>query len=145
MTDRTPLAGLKVVELARIVAGPWAGQILTDLGAEVIKVESPEGDDSRTWGPPFVENPDGSRDSGYYHACNRGKTSVVADFTKPADVARVKALIADADVVIENFKVGGLAKYGLDYASLAPDHPRPCLLLDHRLRAGRPLCRPRRL
>ncbi len=121
---QSPLTGIKVVELARIVAGPWAGQILADLGAEVVKVESPAGDDSRTWGPPFVDNPDGSRDSGYYHACNRGKRSVVADFAAPADVARVKALIADADVVIENFKVGGLAKYGLDYASLAADHPR---------------------
>ena len=123
MSDH-PLAGLKVVELARIVAGPWAGQILADLGATVVKVESPAGDDCRTWGPPFVENPDGSRDSGYFHACNRGKTSIVADFTIPADVDRVRALIAEADVVIENFKLGGLAKYGLDYASLAPDCPR---------------------
>lgn len=119
----TPLKGIKVVELARILAGPWAGQILADLGAEVIKVQSPAGDDTRTWGPPFVEH-EGDRAAAYYHACNRGKTTIVADFTKPEDVARVKALIADADVVIENFKVGGLAKYGLDYASLAPDHPR---------------------
>ena len=104
-----PLAGIKVVELARILAGPWAGQILADLGAEVIKVESPAGDDTRTWGPPFVEQ-EGDRSAAYYHACNRGKTGVIADFTDPADVARVKALIADADVVIENFKVGGLAK-----------------------------------
>ncbi len=119
----TPLAGLKVVELARILAGPWAGQILADLGAEVIKVESPAGDDTRTWGPPFVEH-NGDRSAAYYHACNRGKTGIVADFTDPEDVARVKSLIADADVVIENFKVGGLVKYGLDYASLAADHPR---------------------
>jgi crotonobetainyl-CoA:carnitine CoA-transferase CaiB-like acyl-CoA transferase len=118
-----PLAGVKVVELARILAGPWAGQILADLGAEVIKVESPAGDDTRTWGPPFVEH-DGERAAAYYHACNRGKTGIVADFTNPADVARVKALIADADVVIENFKVGGLTKYGLDYASLSADYPR---------------------
>lgn len=118
-----PLAGIRVVELARILAGPWAGQILADLGAEVIKVESPAGDDTRTWGPPFVEW-DGDRAAAYYHACNRGKTSTVADFTQPQDVARVKALIADADVVVENFKVGGLAKYGLDYASLAAEHPR---------------------
>lgn len=120
----TPLHGIKILELARILAGPWAGQLLGDLGAEVIKVESPAGDDTRTWGPPFADNPDGSRDAAYYHACNRGKKSIIADFTKPADVARVKALAAEADVVIENFKVGGLAKYGLDYASLSAVNPR---------------------
>ena len=119
-----PLTGLKVVELARILAGPWAGQTLADLGAEVVKIESPAGDDTRTWGPPFVDNPDGTRDAAYFHACNRGKTSVVADFADPDDLAAVKALIADADVVIENFKVGGLAKYGLDHASLAATNPR---------------------
>ena len=119
-----PLEGLKVVELARILAGPWAGQVLADLGAEVVKVESPEGDDTRRWGPPFVENPDGTRDAAYFHATNRGKKSVVADFNDAADLARVKALIAGADVVIENFKVGGLARFGLDYASLAPANPR---------------------
>ena len=119
-----PLAGLKVVELARILAGPWAGQTLADLGADVMKVEAPAGDDTRGWGPPFIANPDGTRDAAYFHACNRGKTSIVADFADPADLARVKALIADADVVIENFKVGGLARFGLDYASLAADHPR---------------------
>ena len=123
MNDRHPLAGLKVVELARILAGPWAGQVLADLGAEVTKVEAPQGDDTRTWGPPFVDDGDGRRSAGYFHACNRGKASVVADFTKAEDVARVRALIADADVVIENFKVGGLARYGLDYASLTA-HPR---------------------
>lgn len=120
----TPLNGLKVVELARILAGPWAGQTLADLGAEVIKVEAPQGDDTRTWGPPFVDDGEGRKSAAYYHACNRGKASIVADFTKPEDVVRVRALIADADVVIENFKVGGLAKYGLDYASLSADHPR---------------------
>lgn len=120
----TPLHGIKILELARILAGPWAGQLLSDLGAEVIKVESPAGDDTRTWGPPFADNADGSRDAAYYHACNRGKKSIIADFTKPADVARVKALAAEADVVIENFKVGGLAKYGLDYASLSALNPR---------------------
>lgn len=119
-----PLAGLKVVELARILAGPWAGQTFADLGAEVVKVESPDGDDTRHWGPPFVANPDGGRDAAYFHACNRGKTSVVADFADPADLAAVNALIAGADVVIENFKVGGLARFGLDYTSLAPAHPR---------------------
>ena len=119
-----PLAGLKVVELARILAGPWAGQTLADLGAEVVKVEAPAGDDTRGWGPPFITNPDGTRDAAYFHACNRGKRSIVADFADPADLARVKALIAEADVVIENFKVGGLARFGLDHASLAADHPR---------------------
>jgi len=119
-----PLAGLKVVELARILAGPWAGQVLADLGAEVIKVESPEGDDTRRWGPPFVEHPDGSHDAAYFHAANRGKSSVVIDFRTPEGQAEARRLIADADVVIENFKVGGLAKYGLDYASLAELNPR---------------------
>lgn len=119
-----PLAGLKVVELARILAGPWAGQTLADLGAEVVKVEAPAGDDTRGWGPPFITNPDGTRDAAYFHACNRGKRSIVADFADPADLTRVKALIAEADVVIENFKVGGLARFGLDHASLAADHPR---------------------
>ena len=125
MSDRqTPLAGLKVLELARILAGPWAGQLLGDLGADVIKVESPAGDDTRSWGPPFTDNPDGSTDAAYYHACNRGKRSVIADFTCAADVERVRALAAEADVLIENFKLGGLAKYGLDYASLAAINPR---------------------
>jgi len=113
-----------VVELARILAGPWAGQTLADLGAEVIKVESPEGDDTRKWGPPFVENADGSHDAAYFHATNRGKKSVAIDFRTAEGQAAVRALIADADVVIENFKVGGLGKYGLDYASLAAINPR---------------------
>ncbi len=119
-----PLAGLRVIELARILAGPWAGQVLADLGAEVLKVESPDGDDTRKWGPPFVENPDGTHDAAYFHAANRGKHSIIIDFRTPEGQAEVKRLIAEADVVIENFKVGGLAKYGLDYASLAADNPR---------------------
>lgn len=118
-----PLSGLKVIELARILAGPWAGQVLADLGAEVIKVESPEGDDTRRWGPPFVERA-GERSAAYFHAANRGKASVIADFRTPEGQALVRDLIADADIVIENFKVGGLAKYGLDYASLAALNPR---------------------
>ncbi|MBT9385801.1 CoA transferase [Pseudooceanicola sp. CBS1P-1] len=122
-----PLAGLKVVELARILAGPWIGQTLADLGAEVIKVESPAGDDTRTWGPPFIERPDGRGGTetvaAYFHAANRGKTSVICDFSDPEDLARVKALIAGADVVIENFKLGGLKKFGLDYESLAAENP----------------------
>jgi len=125
--DAAPLAGLKVMELARILAGPWIGQTLADLGAEVIKVESPGGDDTRTWGPPFIERPDGrggsDRTAAYFHAANRGKRSVTCDFTDPADLARVKALAADADVLIENFKVGGLRKFGLDYASISALNP----------------------
>lgn len=117
-----PLAGVKVVELARILAGPWAGQTLADLGAEVVKVEAPEGDDTRRWGPPFWDR-DGQPVAAYFHAANRGKTSVIADFRTAEGQDRTRALIADADVVIENFKVGGLAKYGLDYASLKGAHP----------------------
>jgi crotonobetainyl-CoA:carnitine CoA-transferase CaiB-like acyl-CoA transferase len=120
-----PLTGLRVVELARILAGPWIGQTLADLGATVIKVESPEGDDTRKWGPPWVEGADGERiDAAYFHCCNRGKRSVVADFNDPRDLEMVRRLIADADVVIENFKTGGLSKYGLDYPTLAAEHPR---------------------
>lgn len=118
-----PLAGLKVVELARILAGPWAGQTLADLGAEVVKIESPAGDDTRQWGPPFVERGDGAREAAYFHACNRGKSSIQADFRDPDELAFVKALIADADVVIENFKVGTLARFGLDYETLAATNP----------------------
>ena len=101
----TPLAGLKVVELARILAGPWAGQILADLGAHVIKVEAPEGDDTRRWGPPFIER-DGDKSAAYFHSCNRGKQSVIADFRTPEGQEFVRALVADADILIENFKVG---------------------------------------
>ncbi len=118
-----PLAGLKVVELARILAGPWAGQTLADLGADVIKVEAPAGDDTRQWGPPFIER-DGEKSAAYFHACNHGKRSVVLDFKTPEGLAKLRALIADADILIENFKVGGLAKYGLDYATLSADFPK---------------------
>ena len=123
-----PLAGVRVIELARILAGPWAGQTLADLGAEVIKVEAPEGDDTRRWGPPFVDrpNPDGTvdRSAAYFHAANRGKKSVTCDFRTPEGQEAVRRLVADADVVIENFKVGGLAKYGLDWESLRKVNPR---------------------
>lgn len=118
----TPLAGLKVVELARILAGPWAGQTLADLGAEVIKVESPAGDDTRQWGPPFIER-EGDRTAAYFHSCNRGKSSITCDFRTPEGQAQMRELIAGADVVIENFKLGGLAKYGLDYDSLKEINP----------------------
>lgn len=120
-----PLEGLKVLELARILAGPWAGQTLADLGADVVKVESPEGDDTRTWGPPFVAAADGGDlSAAYFHACNRGKRSVIADFTTEEGRALVRKLAASADVLIENFKVGGLAKYGLDHESLKAINPR---------------------
>ncbi|HWI85992.1 MAG TPA: CaiB/BaiF CoA-transferase family protein [Sphingomonas sp.] len=120
-----PLEGLKVLELARILAGPWAGQTLADLGADVIKVESPEGDDTRKWGPPFVPAADGGDlSAAYFHACNRGKRSIVADLATPEGRALVEKLAASADVLIENFKVGGLAKYGLDQASLRKINPR---------------------
>lgn len=121
---QTPLADIKVVEFARILAGPWAGQILADLGAEVIKVESPAGDDTRKWGPPFVEHADGSRDAAYFHATNRGKRSVTIDFAEESGRVQARQLAQSADVVIENFKVGGLAKFGLDYASLSAVNPR---------------------
>ncbi len=118
-----PLEGLKVVELARILAGPWAGQTLADLGADVIKVEAPRGDDTRQWGPPFVER-EGDRTAAYFHSCNRGKGSITVDFREESDLERLRALIADADILIENFKVGGLKKYGLDFESLSALNPR---------------------
>jgi len=121
-----PLAGLKVLELARILAGPWAGQTLADLGADVIKVERPgQGDDTRAWGPPFVAAADKSRgDAAYYHSCNRGKRSVAIDFERKDGQDLVRRLAERTDVVIENFKTGGLAKYGLDYESLRAINPR---------------------
>ena len=118
-----PLKGIKVLELARILAGPWAGQTLADLGAEVIKVESPAGDDTRRWGPPFIER-EGDRSAAYFHSCNRGKRSIALDFRTEEGQAAVRALAAEADILIENFKLGGLAKYGLDYDSLAGINPR---------------------
>jgi crotonobetainyl-CoA:carnitine CoA-transferase CaiB-like acyl-CoA transferase len=118
-----PLAGLRVIELARILAGPWAGQTLADLGAEVIKVEAPEGDDTRRWGPPFLDH-DGENSAAYFHAANRGKKSITVDFRTDEGQETVRRLVADADILIENFKCGGLAKYGLDYASLSKVNPR---------------------
>ncbi|MCF1433164.1 CoA transferase [Agrobacterium vitis] len=121
--SNAPLSGLKVIELARILAGPWIGQTLADLGADVIKVESPQGDDTRSWGPPFID--DGvEKAAAYFHACNRGKRSITADFTRAEDIQTLRDLIASADVVIENFKVGGLVKYGLDYDSLKELNPK---------------------
>ncbi len=120
-----PLAGLRVIELARILAGPWCGQLLADLGAEVIKIEKPDGgDDTRHWGPPFLNDADGNdRDAAYFHAANRGKTSVAIDIASAEGQAQVGELVRSADVLIENFKVGGLARYGLDHASLSAINP----------------------
>ena len=117
-----PLEGLRVLELARVLAGPWAGQVLADLGAEVIKVEAPTGDDTRAWGPPFVDKPD-DRSAAYFYGTNRGKSSVVADLKSAEDLAKVKKLAAEADVIIENFKLGGLAKFELDYAAVQGTNP----------------------
>ena len=121
-----PLAGLRVLELARILAGPWAGQILADLGADVVKVERKgTGDDTRGWGPPFVEGADGKPiGSAYFHSANRGKRSIEADFENEEGQRIVRKLVQRSDILIENFKVGGLAKFGLDYKSLAPENPR---------------------
>lgn len=121
-----PLQGVRVLELARILAGPWAGQLLADLGADVLKVERPgEGDDTRHWGPPFVRTADGeSLGAAYYHSCNRGKRGLAIDLSTAEGQARVRALAAEADVVIENHKVGSLARYGLDAASLRALNPR---------------------
>ena len=121
-----PLHGIRVIELARILAGPWAGQMLADLGADVIKVENPDGgDDTRKWGPPFVAGKDGENlSAAYYHACNRGKRSIAIDFSTPEGAETVRKLVATADVLIENFKLGGLKKYGLDFDSLRKLNPK---------------------
>jgi formyl-CoA transferase len=122
-----PLSHLTVLDLSRVLAGPWCTQLLADLGATVIKIERPgSGDDTRAWGPPFLKDAGGrdTSEAAYYLACNRGKLSVAVDFTKPAGQRIVRDLAQQADVLIENFKVGGLAKYGLDYASVAAANPR---------------------
>ena len=106
-----------------MLAGPWAGQLLADLGADVIKVESPDGDDTRHWGPPYIER-EGDRSAAYFYSCNRGKRSVSADFKDPDQLRRIKDLALQADVIIENFKTGGLRKFQLDYASIAEGNPR---------------------
>ena len=118
-----PLEGLKVIELARVLAGPWIGQTLADLGAEVIKVESPEGDDTRNWGPNFIKK--GTDNSAaYFHSANRGKQGITVDFNDPVGLTYLKELISSSDVLIENFKVGGLQKFGLDYCALRVKNPR---------------------
>lgn len=120
--SNAPLNGIKVIELARILAGPWIGQTLSDLGADVIKVESPAGDDTRTWGPPWIDI-DGEQSAAYFHACNRGKQSVVVDLKTEEGRRKVLDLLDGADVLIENFKVGGLEQYGLDAATLCKAFP----------------------
>ena len=121
-----PLTGIRVIELARVLAGPWAGQMLADMGADVIKVESPDGgDDTRAWGPPFVESKDGDNlSAAYYHSTNRGKRSITVDLKSDEGRQTVRRLVKTADVVIENFKRGGLEKYGLDYQSLRALNPK---------------------
>jgi len=124
--QKGPLSGVRVLELARVLAGPWAGQTLADLGAEVIKVERPgTGDDTRAWGPPFMQDKDGGTLSSAYNlSCNRGKRSIAIDFETERGQRIVRKIAARSDVLIENFKFGGLAKYGLDYQSLSPENPR---------------------
>lgn len=117
------LAGIKVLDLSRVLAGPWATQMLADFGAEVIKIEPPgKGDDTRGWGPPFIQGQQGC-DAAYFHTANRNKQSVAIDFSKPEGQVLIHRLAAQSDVVVENFKVGGLAKYGLDYDSLKTSNP----------------------
>ncbi|MGH6875162.1 MAG: CaiB/BaiF CoA transferase family protein, partial [Aestuariivirgaceae bacterium] len=121
-----PLGHIRVLDLSRVLAGPWASQMLADFGAEVIKIERPgEGDDTRGWGPPFLANADGSRgDAAYYLAANRGKKSVAIDMARPEGQGLIRALAAKSDILLENFKVGGLKKYGLDYQSLQKANPK---------------------
>jgi crotonobetainyl-CoA:carnitine CoA-transferase CaiB-like acyl-CoA transferase len=121
------LSHLRVLDLSRVLAGPWAGQILADLGAEVIKIERPgNGDDTRAWGPPFLRDARGedTSEAAYYLSANRNKQSVTIDFTQPEGQRLVRELAARSDIVIENFKVGGLKAYGLDYESLRVENPR---------------------
>ncbi|WP_368492237.1 CaiB/BaiF CoA transferase family protein [Sandarakinorhabdus limnophila] len=127
MTAPAALAGIRVLDLSRVLAGPWSTQILADLGADVVKVEVPgRGDDTRAWGPPFLKGADGEDEIGtsaYYLAANRNKRSIAVDFADPAGAALLRELAMKADIVIENFKVGGLKKYGLDWESLRAVKP----------------------
>ena len=127
MTAPAALAGIRVLDLSRVLAGPWSTQILADLGADVVKVEVPgRGDDTRAWGPPFLKGADGEDEIGtsaYYLAANRNKRSIAVDFASPEGAALLRQLATKADIVIENFKVGGLKKYGLDWESLRAVKP----------------------
>ncbi len=119
------LSHIRVLDMSRILAGPWASQLLADCGAQVIKVERPgAGDDTRRWGPPFIERAEGERDAAYFHAANRNKQSIAIDITRPEGQALIRKLAAQSDVVLENYKVGGLKKYGLDYDSLREVNPK---------------------
>ncbi len=127
MTRPPALTGIRVLDLSRILAGPWCTQNLADLGADVIKIERPRvGDDTRAWGPPFLKDGDGrdTEESAYYLSANRNKRSVEADMATPAGATLIRELAAASDILVENFKVGGLAKYGLDYDSLKQINPR---------------------
>jgi crotonobetainyl-CoA:carnitine CoA-transferase CaiB-like acyl-CoA transferase len=124
---RRILEGIRVLDLTRVLAGPWATQNLADFGAEVIKVERPgHGDDTRKWGPPFLRDRGGrdTADAAYYLACNRGKKSITLDIASPRGRELARRLALRADVLVENFKAGDLARHGLDYATLSRDHPR---------------------
>ncbi|MCC3860553.1 CaiB/BaiF CoA transferase family protein [Pseudemcibacter aquimaris] len=120
-----PLSHIKVLDLSRVLAGPWSTQMLGDMGADVIKIERPGvGDDTRTWGPPFMKNEDGSDgDAAYFHCTNRNKSSRAIDITTPAGQDEIKALAEECDILVENYKVGGLKKYGLDYDNLSKVNP----------------------
>jgi crotonobetainyl-CoA:carnitine CoA-transferase CaiB-like acyl-CoA transferase len=118
-----PLEGLKVIEIARVLAGPWIGQTLADLGAEVTKVESPDGDDTRNWGPNYIKKGK-DNSAAYFHSTNRGKKGVTVDFNDPNRLSYLKELISSADVLVENFKVGSLEKFGLDFSTLSAANPR---------------------
>ena len=127
MPDAAPgaLDGLRVLDMSRVLAAPWAGQILGDFGAEVVKVEQPgQGDDTRRWGPPFLQGPDGPSDAGYFLAVNRNKRAVAIDFSKPEGVELLRRLAAQSDVLLENYKTGTLKRYGLDYETLSAVNPR---------------------
>lgn len=128
MSRPAALDGVKVLDLSRVLAGPWSTQILADLGADVVKIEQPgKGDDTRAWGPPFLRGEDGEEETGesaYYLSCNRNKRSVAVDLANPDGAALIRDLAVRADVLVENFKVGGLARYGLDYEALRAINPR---------------------
>ncbi|MFQ3355863.1 MAG: crotonobetainyl-CoA:carnitine CoA-transferase CaiB-like acyl-CoA transferase, partial [Paracoccaceae bacterium] len=125
-TSPAALKGLKVLDLSRVLAGPWATQMLADLGADVVKVELPErGDDTRSWGPPFIKKIDGEQgEAAYFTCCNRNKKSITVDFSTPEGAELVRKLSVEADVLVENFKVGSLKKYGLDYLSIKNINPK---------------------